>query len=226
MINREEIDKYASDTSAIAKKLEEFKSRKSLYWKPAKGKNEIRILPPVPPANTFYHDAAGHYNVGGRFYTCNRSFEKPCRICRRSDEWLASSDTRLLKLGHDISARSQNLVNMIDLAHPETGVQTATLPDTVLQELVGLYMEPDYGNFTHPETGFDVVWMKEGEGLRTKHQVRLRPKSTPLAERKWLKKMKDLTTVMRPYKKADVIEALDGMEKGKGEKDADDKWND
>jgi hypothetical protein len=159
-------------------------------WRPAKGDNCVRILPPTWEDPDHYGiDVYVHYNVGPDKATVlclNQMKHKPCPICQAKVRADREKDEDLAK---QLAARSQTLVWMVDIKDKAKGPMVWAMAYTVERDIAKLSKDRQTGELyllDHPDEGYNISFDRDGEGLHTKYsgwQLGRRPTSI---EPEWL----------------------------------------
>jgi hypothetical protein len=180
----------------IRAQMRKIKARRGNYWKPDKGKNIIRILPPWSADGFWYKDTLRHYVSFGegpkKTIFCPVHNGDRCAVCDLRTKLRESKRKSDQKHADAIRPSLDFHVNMIDLKDKETGVQVGRLTETVVNSLLEYMMDADWGDFTDPRRGYNVIINREGEQLQTKYTVHLQRKQSRLEQANWLKELKDL----------------------------------
>lgn len=181
-----------SNLDALKKAYEESKTGKGnfKYWKPIRyGKYVIRFLPPKDPDGLFYKETAQH-KIGENYLFCPKAEGDPCPICELNKKlWDIGTDDSIA-LAKEIKSRKQYLYNVI--VKEELGQETDD-PNKVNVYMSGkmlydavmdYFFDPDYGDLTDVEEGYDFVITKEqGElGFPTYKKSKPRRNPSPLSE--------------------------------------------
>lgn len=204
-------DRYKSSLEKIQKKQRELESKaEGVFFKAKQGRNLIRILPADSRKGllTFYYEYHQHYGLGKAGFTCNKTFEKPCLICRKAEQWSESDETKKQKIADSIHASERYAIAVGLVDEPDSAPKLFSVSNNLLGQLLQLYNDPDYQDFTDPEVGYDLILHRDGLLLATKYTLRPRRNPSKLKNKLWLKQRPDLTKIIKPYKKEDVIEAL------------------
>ncbi len=149
----------AIDLSKMQQKMNrlEGKRQESIFWRPQDGEQTIRILPVADgdPFKEFWF----HYNLGN-----NRGFLSPKRNFGEADplddfvrQLFNSGTDSDIKMAKNLMARQRFFSPVIVRGEEEKGVRIWGYGKTAYKELVGLVLNPDYGDITDPETGTDLV---------------------------------------------------------------------
>lgn len=159
-------------------------------WRPSKGDNCIRILPPTwDDAEHYGIDVYVHYNVGPERATVlclNQMKRKPCPLCQAKVRADRDKDEELAK---QLAARSQTLVWMVDIKDKTKGPMIWSMAFTTERDIAKLSKDRQTGELyllDHPDAGYAISFDREGEALHTKYsgwQIGRRPTSI---EPEWL----------------------------------------
>lgn len=193
----------------IRKKLQETDYESGTgFFRPKNGRNVIRILPGVATMEDyFWQDVGKHFipNSKKAFICPTFTVGGDCPICDMVDELRKEGDKGSKNLASKLAFRKQFWMNVIDRSAQDRGPLIYTAGPTVFKVIAGLCNDPDYGDVTDIEEGYDIVIEKSGEGMDTSYGVRARPKSTSLHTPKgdeedmtqeWMDAALDLTPVI------------------------------
>jgi len=183
----------------IRKKLKELNEKRKRFWKPVAGENPIRMLP-WGDNETFYFEGKQHYfpwggQTGrGTVHTCLELTNKPCPGCEKAEELASSEDVEDVSMSERIQAKSVYFMNLVDLNHPEHGVQVwRTYSDKVMTDMLTAWADPDCGDFTHPRRGKNVVIIVTDRGKAPPlYDAKVKHTATRIQNKRWLRKVKNL----------------------------------
>lgn len=160
------------------------------------GDNFFRILRSAPDGG-FYVEAAYHNNLKllgvdadkGKGCYCRKSFDKKlkCPVCDLLEEMKKSEDPQEVKIAKDCKAKRKcvswafKLKSPQDVEPEDPTPRILTYGATVESQLLTYFLDPDYGDFTDPETGRNITITKTGKELNTEYSVRPRPKVSGFA---------------------------------------------
>lgn len=214
------------DIEKLRRKLAETQERMSggsigdfKFWKPKPGRNVIRILPPKPGSEDFYSEARVRYNVGPnkKMVVVPINDNEPCPIKDFVDALFKTGDKDDEKLAKRMRATTRYYFNIIDrsLEEGDEGygeVMVFGCGASIFTDVLGLIVDPDYGDITDPENGYDIIITRTGTGLDTEYKVNARPKQTPIGFDDWEDKLVDLSifTKVKSYEEREAI--LNGEE--------------
>ena len=216
---------FLADNEKIQKKLEELGT--GVFFKPKEGKSIVRILPPWSADGLWYKEAVLHYGMTNedgkeRGYACLKMFEKKCPFCRKYEE-LSKGSPEDRKIAERIKPRIKFYTNILELRSGK--VMIWGFSQKTLGILLSYCSDPDYGDISHPENGFDIVIERTGTSRTdTRYSIRCRPKPSEISVEGWEENMHDLDSEVA--EEMEVDDALDIVLLnfgGRKEKDIDDE---
>lgn len=140
------------------------------YMKLVEGDNVVRFLPPKigrpsPLAVTYVHYV--DLPTGDKVqFNCPRMMAKrSCIVCAKGDQLRSSRNAADQKMGKKLFPRLRVYANVIDRNAERKGVQILGFGKGVMEDLTAIRQNPRKGgNFTHPETGRDIIITRKGTG--------------------------------------------------------------
>lgn len=171
-------------------------------WKPKVGTNVIRILPPWSEDQTKpFREFGVHWNIGPNEQpvVCLRK-EKgvPCFLCEQVEALLESEDPKDQEIGAELRAGNRAYLNILDMNDLDSGVQVMSCGIKMLSEILAYFADPDWGDLTDPEEGYNVTIEREGTGKnKTRYTVRAKKKSSPIPDEGYLDQLKDLDKLVK-----------------------------
>lgn len=89
----------------------------------------------------------------------------------------------------------------------EKGVKLLAMPQTVCQQMLDYFLEPEQGDFTDPITGYDLKVKRTGSGqMDTEYTVvPCKPTKLPKAYNKQYSAEEMLKEIIKPYEELEVI---------------------
>ena len=184
------------DLKRLKEKYDQLQQNKSKtsgnlnFWKPKVGVSIIRILPSWNPKNggIYFRDTAIHYDIGeeSRRFVCLRAEGQVCPICELRNLLSGVADASVKDIAGSLAPTPKVYMNIVDLQHPELGVQIASLVgryavEQIHEVIVGYGLDPKWGDLTDPTYGRDITIERKGTGLETDYQVRPSPTPTPIS---------------------------------------------
>ena len=130
----------------------------SAFWRPAEGDQEIRILP-TEDGDPFkvYHF---HYNLGeasrGGVLCPKRQYGDNCPICDFASKLWQEGTDESKKMAKSLFVRQRFFSPVIVRGEESVGVKVWGYGKTIYETLLGLVLNPDYGDITDVDTGVDL----------------------------------------------------------------------
>lgn len=218
---------------ALRKKMQEVKDKQSRggstdFWSPKEGRNVIRILP-AKEGQEFYAEARVRYNVGPNKKMVTVPLDSSpanCPIHEFVDKLFKSGDKDDEKLAKRLRATNRYYFNVIDRSVEEGTedygkVQVFGCGSTIFTDILGIICDPDYGDITDAEEGYDIIINKSGKGLDTEYKTNARPKQTPIGIDDWKEKLNDLQKIATPKSYEKRAQILAGEDDGHEDNDSD-----
>jgi len=155
------------------------------YFVPTEGDFRIRILPPSSklPEPYYGYDIYIHYGVGvdeGNYICPKKTFNDKCPICEERDSMVSKDPDYAAKL----DSKKRVAVWIIDRDKEKEGPLMWFMPWTVDRDIAQISQDKYTGEVYYiddPEEGYDVMFSKEGSGLRTKYTgIMIARKSSPI----------------------------------------------
>ena len=146
-------------------------------WKPREGISRIRVL---PPSSVYFDDPGALENLAlvqklhffqrdgypTEVSRCLRDTGQPCPACAVWRAHKSSADPGFQQMAKDISPSDQYLFNIIDLDHPEAGIQVFTSNWTCWDKIMEIGVNPDWGDIIHPVEGTNFT-IEKGKNKKT-----------------------------------------------------------
>lgn len=146
------------------------KAGQKSYLKLVEGDNVMRFLPPRIGKSTPFAATHNHYMElpDGRkvSFNCPRMMAKrPCMVCAKGEQLRQSRNMADQKAGKRLFPRLRVYANVIDRSNEALGVQIYAFGKGIMDDLTSIRQNPRKGgNFTHPETGRDIIISRTGTG--------------------------------------------------------------
>jgi hypothetical protein len=154
----------ALDMAKMKAKLQELESggrQKSdnVFWKPQEGDQDIRLVPTEDgdPFKVFHF----HYNLGeaarGGVLCPKRQFGDNCPVCDFASKlWQEGTDDSK-RMAKSLFVRQRFFSPVIVRGEEEKGVKIWGYGKTIYETLLGLVLNPDYGDITDVDQGVDFT---------------------------------------------------------------------
>lgn len=151
------------------------------------GSHKFRFLPPRAGETSPFKIVWEHYvdlASGGTGFVCPREMAKqPCPTCRESARLLLSDKPADQERGKRLQPRQYTYALVIDRNDEAAGAKVLRIGRSVHQDLLNFRNELKL-NFTHPQTGIDIIITRKGKGLNdTEYKTITDPEGrSPLCE--------------------------------------------
>lgn len=167
------------DIKTIQAKKEDLDQRMSrggdwTFWTPSDGRNVVRVMPPKGKAKMFFEEVPMHFSLGpsGKAAcTCLSHFDEDCPVCEVVNKWKKSKSEEDQKRAQDMSKKTRVYMNIVDRSDDEEKIQVASVGVMILSEILNIIVDPDYGDITDFEEGFDITITRSGKGRNTDYKV-------------------------------------------------------
>ena len=174
------------------------------------GKNRIRILPPTKDYPDYEFHAARHYNVGldgKQSVLCpKRTFPNSnykCPICEANQALYKSKDKDDKELAKQLYATERNFANVLNLDEEDEpkNVYVLSYGYTIANLIVKKISDPDYGDITDLETGFNINIEKDkNRGGQPTYQVEVKKQCpAPEFDVEQVVKLNEIYKTIMPY---------------------------
>ena len=135
--------------------------RDNTKWRPSEGDQAIRIIPTMDgdPFKEFHF----HYNVGKNpgILCPKRNHDEDCPICEFASQlWrsgVEDNDDNAKREAKKLFVRKRYFSPIIVRSEESEGVRIWSYGKTAYEQLLGLVLDPDYGDITDRDSGTDIV---------------------------------------------------------------------
>lgn len=201
----------------VLKTKRKLEDQRSSYFVPKEGLNRVRIMPSWRGVGEdFYVALPEHRNIGPDkkgFAVCLQYWGDPCPICDAIERLSKSESARDQNAASDMMPRGQYMVNVGVPNEPDGLIKPWKVSNAFFLELLGFFTDGEYGDFTDPKEGFDLLFTRTGQGLKTRYTNKhLARKSTPVKIRGAKAKLINLDTFPRRHTRAQLRAMLRGEE--------------
>jgi hypothetical protein len=147
------------------------------FYEIKKGSQVIRVLPPKGDNEEFWKEVQLHFNVGGSGsapVACLKQFgHKTCPVCDEIARLKKSKSKEDQALSKKMRASNRVYVNIFERDNKEKVdvVQIMNCGPTVLKCILDIICNPEYGDVTDFNEGFDLTLTKTGKGIDTEYSV-------------------------------------------------------
>ena len=162
----------------------------SVKWKMEEGQHSVRIVPTEdgdPFKELFFH-----YGVGGKTVLCpKKNFNESCPICDFASqlwrEGTANEDKESQKMAKQLFPKQRFMSPVLVRGEEAKGVQVWEYGKRAYETMIGLVLNPEYGDITDPQEGLDLVidYTKPPAGSKDQFpetKITPRRKSSPLCD--------------------------------------------
>jgi len=221
------------DPTVFKRNMEASRNRKfgGDFWKPQAGKtgqpikNVIRILPPHTNMGDVFVETKVHFSLGPQEDTFIRCIDDDtCPACiyvnklfREARQQEKPEDAKALKeKAKSKMAKFNFYANIVDMQHPESGVQTWAFGPDIEKNLRECFNddEQEFRDISDPRTGRDVIFLVDKKPQTDYNQYtgwRAKENQSELKDPSWLNDIRDLTE----YEKKPTVEEVEAALSGK-----------
>lgn len=168
------------DTDKAAQTQRELETGDRKYWTPAEGRNQIRIMPPPEGEDQYFYRVGFHYGIGpdNRMFPCPKLglARKSCFLCDESDRLMKSKDEDDIADGKELRPTKRFLITVIDIDKPKDKFQVWPVGVKAFREVNYYFSDPEWGDVSDLEEGFDFIIIRKGQNLNTEYSVRVAKK--------------------------------------------------
>ena len=153
----------ALDLAKMKAKLQELenggKRGDNSFWRPIEGDQDIRVVP-TEDGDPFkvYHF---HYNLGeaarGGILCPKRQYGEHCPICEFASKLWQEGTDESKKMAKNLFVRQRFFSPVVVRGEEEAGVKVWGYGKTIYEVLLGLVLNPDYGDITDVDSGVDFT---------------------------------------------------------------------
>ncbi len=185
------------------------------FFKPHQGKNVVRMLPTPKGREPWFTYHKHHFSLGNerKNVICAKyQYSQPCPLCQKAAKLRATGNKLDARKAKALEPSSQVYMNIVDMKNPEKGVQLWTMTPSVFKGIMDAIDLAGVSNPAHPVKGFNIVFIRKGEGLDTRYKgYTLAREATELPGwEELLPTQKDLTTIEEAPSDEQIDEALGG----------------
>lgn len=177
----------ALDLAKMRAKYQKLRSKgggnKDIFWRPQDGEQTIRILP-TPDGDPF-KEYWFHYNLGKNpgFLSPKKNFGESDPLDSFIRQLFDEGSEDSIKMAKNLMARQRFFSPVIVRGEEEKGVRLWGYGKTVYETLLGLVLNPDYGDITDPTEGTDLtlVYGKPPGAQFPQTKLQPRRKTSPIS---------------------------------------------
>ena len=157
--------------------------KRNSFWRPQDGENNIRIVPTAdgdPFKERFFH-----YGVGEQSFLCpKRNFGDDCPVCNFANQLWNEGTEESKHLAKGMFAKQRFFSPVLVRGEESEGVKIWGYGKLAYQKLLGIVLDPDYGDISDPEDGNDLKLMygKQPGASYPTTDIRPRPRKSVLCD--------------------------------------------
>lgn len=218
------------DINALKKRLGEISNknqRSQVIWKPAAGKQNIRLVPyKANPDNPFI-ELKFHYGFNGKNYLSPTSFKRPDPIVELANHLRQSGDQDEYQMGTKLFPKMRVYAPVIVRGEEDKGVRFWGFGKQVYSELLGIIADDEYGDITDMKNGTDITveYIPKEESGKSFPETKILPrrKSSPVGDEAVLESIKNQPDIKDVYTEPSYDELKQALEEylNGGDEDAD-----
>jgi len=181
------------------------------------GPQVIRVLPPKGDNDKFWKETKIHFNVGGSgVVTCSKVFGHKCPVCDEIAKLKKSKSKEDQALAKKMRPSSRVYINIFERGNKEKVdvPQILNCGPTVLKCILDVLCDPEYGDVTDFNEGFDLTLTKTGKKLDTDYSVIPKRKESKASEKLTEKELDDLLpdldVLVVEKSKEEILAIMDG----------------
>jgi len=152
------------------------------FWRPQDGEQTIRIV--CSSDGDPFRDYWFHYNVGDQpgFLSPKRNFGEDCPLDNYVKQLWKEGSEESKRVAKKLGARQRFFAPVLVRGEESEGVKVWGFGKRTYETLLGLVLNPEYGDITDPETGTDLVigYGKPAGASFPETKITPRRKSSPL----------------------------------------------
>jgi len=151
----------AIDMSKMKERLEALKNRgknsNNNFWKPQEGEQTIRLV--CPSNGDPFRDFWFHYDVGASsgFLSPKRNFGEDCPLDTYVRALWTEGSEESKRMARKLSAKQRFFAPVLVRGEEDQGVKVWGFGKRAYETLIGLVLNPEYGDITDAESGTDLV---------------------------------------------------------------------
>ena len=154
------------------------------FWRPQEGEQTVRIV--TPADGDPFRDFWFHYEVGNEkgFLSPKRNFGEDCPLDNYVRALWKEGSEESKRMARKLGARQRFFAPVVVRGEESEGVKVWGFGKRAYETLLGLVLNPEYGDVTDPESGTDLVitYTKPAGASFPETKITPRRKSSPLLE--------------------------------------------
>ena len=175
------------DMNKMRARMDALKSRgekgsNNSFWKPEEGEQVIRLI--SPSTGDPFRDFWFHYDVGeaSGFLSPKRNFGEDCPLDSYVRALWKDGSEESKRMARKLSAKQRFFAPVVVRGREEEGVKIWGFGKRAYETLLGLVLNPEYGDITDAQSGTDLVltYTKPAGASFPETKITPRRKSSPL----------------------------------------------
>jgi hypothetical protein len=209
----------AYDAQKVRERLGQLKGkRKNQFWSPDDGDNTVRVLPGLGKKDDplveddfpWMLETRTHFRIVDGSTACLGDDCPACKLTKK----LYKGDAAQQEIAGSIGARDRFISQLWLPDESEETVVVYEGPGIVLEKILSIMADPDYGDITNPKTGTDIKISKQNKSTKKgnfpQYDVQAKRNSTEVPKTV-LQKMKPLSDSIKKGDLNQMIKALDAF---------------
>jgi hypothetical protein len=151
------------DIEALKQKLAKIQASRTggrgpnVFWKPNEKATVLRAVP-YPHAKDPFIEVYWHYDIGGvKSIFCPKMNEgKECPICDLAEKFRSKGTKDDFEIFKQFAPKLRVYLPVVIRGEESQGTKLWGFSQTVEMELIEYIADPDWGDFTHPVSGYDI----------------------------------------------------------------------
>ena len=159
-------------------------ARKNNFWKPEEGEQTIRLV--APSDGDPFRDFWFHYDVAGEpgFLSPKRNFGEDCPLDDYVRALWKEGSEESKRMARKLGAKQRFFAPVVVRGKEEEGVKVWGFGKRAYETLLGLVLNPEYGDITDPSEGtdLDITYIKPAGASFPETKITPRRRPSLLAE--------------------------------------------
>lgn len=152
---------------------------KNSFWKPEEGVEHTLRIVNTPDGDPF-KELWFHYEIGKGSIVCpKKNFKSDCPVCAFASKLFNENTEESRNMGKKFLPKQRFFSPVVVRGQEKEGVKVWGYGKTVYQDLINLVLNPDFGDITDPDAGFDIK-IKSGKAPgKTLPDTKVTPRIKP-----------------------------------------------
>lgn len=152
---------------------------KNSFWKPEEGVEHTLRIVNTPDGDPF-KELWFHYEIGKGSIVCpKKNFKDDCPICAFASKLYNEGSEESRNMGKKFLPKQRFFSPVVVRGQEKEGVKIWGYGKTVYQDLINLVLNPDFGDITDPENGFDIKIKSAKAPGKTLPDTKVTPRIKP-----------------------------------------------